>query len=112
MHWSSAASKLTVPDKVVLKDAGRIHPDRNARQADRHAREGERQGQVRHRRDGAGNEVRDRRRMSRCSAAKVKSVDDSKTLAIAGVRQVVRIDNAVAVVGDNMWAAMQGLAGP
>jgi isoquinoline 1-oxidoreductase subunit beta len=40
---------------------------------------------------------------------KVKSVDDSKTLAIAGVRQVVRIDNAVAVVGDNMWAAMQGL---
>ena len=40
---------------------------------------------------------------------KVKSVDDIKTLAIAGVRQVVRIDNAVAVVGDNMWAAMQGL---
>jgi CO/xanthine dehydrogenase Mo-binding subunit len=40
---------------------------------------------------------------------KVKTVDDSKTLAIAGVRQVVRIDNAVAVVGDNMWAAMQGL---
>ena len=40
---------------------------------------------------------------------KVKSVDDSKTLAIAGVRQVVRIDNAVAVVGDHMWAAMQGL---
>jgi CO/xanthine dehydrogenase Mo-binding subunit len=40
---------------------------------------------------------------------KVKNVDDSKTLAIANVRQVVHIDNAVAVVGDNMWAAMQGL---
>jgi isoquinoline 1-oxidoreductase beta subunit len=40
---------------------------------------------------------------------KVKSVDDGKTLAIAGVRQVVRIHNAVAVVGDHMWAAMQGL---
>ena len=40
---------------------------------------------------------------------KLKSVEDSKTLAIAGVRQVVRIDNAVAVVGDHMWAAMQGL---
>ncbi len=39
-----AASKLPVPDKVGLKDAGRIHPDRNAGQADRHAREGERQG--------------------------------------------------------------------
>ena len=31
-------------------------------------------------------------------------------MAIKGVRQVVRLDNAVAVVGDNTWAAMQGLA--
>src|SRR6478609_4867768 len=41
---------------------------------------------------------------------KLKSIDDSKALAIKGVRQVVKIDNAVAVVGDHMWAAMQGLA--
>ncbi|MGH6749369.1 MAG: molybdopterin cofactor-binding domain-containing protein, partial [Methyloceanibacter sp.] len=41
---------------------------------------------------------------------KLRSVDDSKTMAIKGVRQVVKIDNAVAVVGDNMWAAKQGLA--
>ena len=40
---------------------------------------------------------------------KLKSVDDSNALAIKGVRQVVRIDNAVAVVGDHMWAVMQGL---
>ncbi|MFZ2017253.1 MAG: molybdopterin cofactor-binding domain-containing protein, partial [Methyloceanibacter sp.] len=41
---------------------------------------------------------------------KLRSVDDSKTMAIKGVRQVVKIDNAVAVVGDHMWAAKQGLA--
>jgi isoquinoline 1-oxidoreductase subunit beta len=41
---------------------------------------------------------------------KLAGVDDSKALAIKGVRQVVRLDNAVAVVGDQMWAAMQGLA--
>ena len=41
---------------------------------------------------------------------KLASVDDSKAMAITGVRQVVRLDNAVAVVGDHMWAAMQGLA--
>ena len=41
---------------------------------------------------------------------KLANVDDSKTMAIKGVRQVVRLDNAVAVVGDHMWAAMQGLA--
>ena len=31
---------------------------------------------------------------------KLASVDDSKAMAIKGVRQVVRLDNAVAVVGD------------
>jgi isoquinoline 1-oxidoreductase subunit beta len=41
---------------------------------------------------------------------KLKSVDGSKAMAIKGVHQVVSIDNAVAVVGDHMWAAMQGLA--
>ena len=41
---------------------------------------------------------------------KLVSVDDSKAMAIKGVRQVVRLDDAVAVVGDHMWAAMQGLA--
>jgi len=38
------------------------------------------------------------------------SVDDSKAKAMQGVRQVVRLDDAVAVVADHMWAAKQGLA--
>jgi isoquinoline 1-oxidoreductase beta subunit len=38
------------------------------------------------------------------------SVDDTKALAIPGVHQVVKIDNAVCVVADHMWAAKQGLA--
>ncbi len=41
---------------------------------------------------------------------KLGGVDDSKTMAVKGVRQVVRLDNAVAVIADNHWAAMQGLA--
>jgi CO/xanthine dehydrogenase Mo-binding subunit len=41
---------------------------------------------------------------------KVASVDDSRAKTIPGVRQVVRLDDAVAVVADNMWAAKQGLA--
>jgi len=40
---------------------------------------------------------------------KVGSVDQSKALAIPGARQVVVLDDLVAVVGDNTWAAMQGL---
>jgi isoquinoline 1-oxidoreductase subunit beta len=41
---------------------------------------------------------------------KVASVDDSKAKAIPGVRQIVRLDDLVAVVGDHMWAAKRGLA--
>src|SRR2546426_8798363 len=31
-------------------------------------------------------------------------------MAIAGVRQIVKLDDVVAVVADHMWAAKQGLA--
>jgi isoquinoline 1-oxidoreductase beta subunit len=41
---------------------------------------------------------------------KVASVDDRRARAIAGVRQVVVLDDLVAVVADHMWAAKQGLA--
>jgi CO/xanthine dehydrogenase Mo-binding subunit len=40
---------------------------------------------------------------------KVASLDDSKALAVKGVRQVVALDDVVAVVADDMWAATQGL---
>jgi isoquinoline 1-oxidoreductase beta subunit len=41
---------------------------------------------------------------------KLASVDDSKAKSIPGVQQVVRLDNAVAVIADHTWAAKQGLA--
>jgi isoquinoline 1-oxidoreductase beta subunit len=41
---------------------------------------------------------------------KVASVDDRRARAVAGVRQVVVLDDLVAVVADHMWAAKQGLA--
>jgi isoquinoline 1-oxidoreductase beta subunit len=41
---------------------------------------------------------------------RVASVDEAAAKAIPGVRQVVKLDDLVAVVGDHMWAAKQGLA--
>ena len=41
---------------------------------------------------------------------KLASVDDSKAKAIPGVHQVVRLEDAVAVVAEHMWAAQQGVA--
>lgn len=40
----------------------------------------------------------------------LKSSNDAAALAVPGVHQVLKIDDAVAVVGDHMWAAKQGLA--
>jgi isoquinoline 1-oxidoreductase beta subunit len=41
---------------------------------------------------------------------KLVAVDEQKAMAVKGVRQVLRIEGAVAVVADNFWAAQQGLA--
>src|SRR5882672_5785117 len=41
---------------------------------------------------------------------RVKSVDDTAAKAVKGVRQIVRLDDVVAVVADHMGAAKKGLA--
>ncbi|MDE1181813.1 xanthine dehydrogenase family protein molybdopterin-binding subunit [Paraburkholderia sp.] len=38
------------------------------------------------------------------------SVDDTSAKKIPGVRQIVKFDNGVAVIGDHTWAAKRGLA--
>src|SRR5256886_17521621 len=40
---------------------------------------------------------------------RVKSVDDAAAKAVKGVRQIIRLDDAVAVVADHMGAAKKGL---
>lgn len=40
---------------------------------------------------------------------KLASVDEAAALAVPGVRQVARIDNAVAVIADHYWAARKGI---
>ncbi|MGN6702491.1 MAG: molybdopterin cofactor-binding domain-containing protein [Burkholderiaceae bacterium] len=41
--------------------------------------------------------------------AKLKSVDEAKAMVVPGVRKVLKLEGAVAVAGDHMWAAKQGL---
>jgi isoquinoline 1-oxidoreductase beta subunit len=47
--------------------------------------------------------------MSPVFGGKIAKVEDAAAKKIAGVRQVVVLDDLVAVVGDHMWAAKQGL---
>ena len=48
--------------------------------------------------------------VARCPVfgGKVGSFNDKRALAVAGVRKTVQISNGVAVVADNSWSAMQG----
>jgi CO/xanthine dehydrogenase Mo-binding subunit len=41
---------------------------------------------------------------------RVAGLDEAKATSVPGVRQIVRLDDVVAVVADHMWAAKQGLA--
>jgi isoquinoline 1-oxidoreductase subunit beta len=41
---------------------------------------------------------------------RLSRVDDLKARTVKGVRQIITLDDAVAVVADHMWAARQGLA--
>ena len=47
--------------------------------------------------------------MSPVFGGKIAKVDDAAAKKMAGVRQVIVLDDLVAVVGDHMWAAKQGL---
>jgi isoquinoline 1-oxidoreductase beta subunit len=40
----------------------------------------------------------------------VAGLDEAEAMAVKGVRQIVRLDDVVAVVADHTWAAKQGLA--
>jgi isoquinoline 1-oxidoreductase subunit beta len=48
--------------------------------------------------------------LARCPVfgGKAASYEADKAKAVTGVREVVRVSNAIAVVADNTWAAMQG----
>src|SRR5256712_12601875 len=41
---------------------------------------------------------------------RVAGIDEQKARGVRGVRQIGRLDEAVAVLADHMWAAKQGLA--
>src|ERR1700691_1835506 len=104
---ADAAGKLPVPAKVAVKDPKDFHLiGTSPKRLDT-------PGKV----NGSAGFGLDARRpgmvyavVARCPVfgGKVASFDDTKTKAVPGVIQVVRISNGVAVVADNTWSAMEG----
>ena len=104
-----AAAKLPVPEKVALKEPGEFKLVGTP-----------------HRRLDASGKVNGTARFgidtrlpgmkfavvaqSPTFGGKLASVDEAKAKAVPGVSQVVRLEDAVAIVATHTWAAKQGLA--
>jgi isoquinoline 1-oxidoreductase beta subunit len=105
---ADAAAKLPVPDKVVLKEPSQF------RIIGTPVKRLDASGKV----DGAAKFGIDAQvpgmKVATVAASPVfggtlASVDESAALAVPGVRQVIKINDAVAVVADHYWAARKGL---
>jgi len=105
---ADAAGKLPVPDKPKLKDPKDF--TLIGKPLKRHDTPDKSDGKTVY---GIDAMVPDMKfaTLAQCPVlgGKVKHVDDSAAKKLPGVRQVVVLDNLVAVVGDHMWAAWQGL---
>ena len=104
---ADAAGKLTPPAKVAVKDPKQFHLiGTSPKRLDTPLKV-----------NGSAGFGLDARRpgmvyavVARCPVfgGKVASFDDSKTKAVPGVQQVVRISSGIAIVADNTWSAMEG----
>ena len=105
---ADAAAKLPVPDKPKLKDPKDF--TLIGKPLKRHDTPDKSDGKTIY---GIDAMVPDMKfaTLAQCPVlgGKVKHVDDSAAKKLPGVRQIVVLDNLVAVVGDHMWAAWQGL---
>jgi isoquinoline 1-oxidoreductase beta subunit len=105
----AAASQLPAPDKIPLKDAKDFKLV--GKPAKRLDAKGKTDGSALF---GIDAQVKGLKvavvAASPVIGGKLKSVNDAKARKLRGVRQVVRLENAVAVVADNYWYARQGLA--
>jgi isoquinoline 1-oxidoreductase subunit beta len=103
------ASTLTPPTIVVLKDPSKfVLIGKSLKRLDTPSKVN---GQARYGIDAMPSGVK----FATLSASPVfggtvVSVDDTKAKLIPGVRQIVVLNDLVAVVGDHMWAAKRGLA--
>ncbi|QNA97612.1 xanthine dehydrogenase family protein molybdopterin-binding subunit [Massilia sp. Se16.2.3] len=103
-----AASKMDLPKNVKLKDPEQfVLIGKNMRRLDSPAKvNGTAQFGIDARLPNMGIAAV---AASPVMGGKLVGVDEQKAMAVKGVRQVLRLEGAVAVVADHFWAAKQGL---
>ena len=105
---AAQAAKLKSPDKVELKDPSQFRligtPARRIDTADKAT------GKTVYGIDVVLPGMRFATlKSSPVLGGKIAAVDQARALSLPGVRQVVVLDDLVAVIGDHMWAALKGL---
>jgi isoquinoline 1-oxidoreductase beta subunit len=105
---ADAASKLAVPDKPKLKEPKDF--TLIGKPVKRHDTPDKTKGKTIYSIDAMVSDMKFAT-LAHCPVlgGKVKHVDDSAAKSLPGVRQVVVLDDLVAVIGDHMWAAWRGL---
>jgi len=106
---AAEAAKDAPPRQRHPEIAGTIQADRHADQAARCAREGQRESGLWHRRSSPGVKIATLVQ-SPVFGGRVKSLDATAAKAVNGLRQIIWLDDAVAVVADHMGAANEDLA--
>ncbi|MDB5745160.1 MAG: aldehyde dehydrogenase [Massilia sp.] len=103
-----AASKMDLPKNVKLKDPKQfVLIGKSMRRLDSAAKtNGEAQFGIDARLPNMGIAAV---AASPVTGGKLVGVDEARAMAVKGVRQVLRLEGAVAVVADHFWAAKQGL---
>ncbi|WP_085314837.1 xanthine dehydrogenase family protein molybdopterin-binding subunit [Derxia lacustris] len=106
---ASDAAKLPLPDKVALKPASEFRLiGKPAKRLDTPAKV---DGSARYGIDARVPGMRIATLMQApVFGGRLRQVDEAPALAVRGVRQVVKLDDCIAVVADHMGAARQGLA--
>ena len=106
----SGGRAASVPSQPGAQASRRLHDPAHGASALRHPVEGGRQRRLRHRLHGAGHAVRRRRDRAGLSAASWCRSTPPPAEAMPGVKRVVQLEEAVAVVADSYWRAHRALA--
>ena len=102
---AAAAADIAPPAQVKLKDPKDWKLIGTPAEAFRDGRQGYGQADLRHRRPAAEHALRGDPPVSRCSRARSNRSTRRKLAGIKGVRRVVKLPDAVAVVADSWWQA-------
>ena len=107
---AAEAARVPVPGTRGAQGAEGVQADRHAGQAAGRAGKGQWSGRLRHRRPARRREDRDTGAVAGLRRHASGAWTTRAAKAVKGVRQIVRLDDAVAVVADHMGAAKKGLA--